>query len=155
LIYITSAHGRQPPLYAIRVGAEGDITLPSGEKSSEHVAWSYPNHGIYMQTPMVYHDYLYMCRDNGVMACYAAKSGEILYRKRIGDGATGFTASAVAADDKLYFSSEDGNMYVLQAGPEPEFLSTNPMGEALMATPAISAGRLYVRGQKHLFCIGE
>ena len=79
----------------------------------------------------------------------------MLYRERIGGGANSFTASAVAADGRLYYASEDGDVYVLKAGPKYELLATNPMGEVLMATPAISGGMLIVRGRSHVFGVAE
>jgi outer membrane protein assembly factor BamB len=106
-----------------------------------------------MQTPLVYGDYLYLCRDNGVVSCYEAKTGKRLYQERLGTGRTGFTASSVAADGKLYFTSEEGDIYVVKAGPTFEVLSQNPMGEVCMATPAISEGMLFFRTQGHLVAI--
>lgn len=154
LIFITSSHRGPHPLYAIRLGASGDITLKEGETSSRHVAWGRLGRGTYMQTPIVYGDYLYTCRDNGVLTCYDARTGGQQYRTRLGGGGTGFTASAVAADGKLFYTSEDGDIYVLQAGAEPELLGINSMGEVCMATPAISDGRIYIRTQRH-HCIDQ
>jgi outer membrane protein assembly factor BamB len=88
-----------------------------------------------------------------VLTCWKAKTGEQVYQRRIGDTGGAYSASPVAADGKLYFSEEDGPIRVVKAGPEYELLATNPMGEVLMATPAISGGVLYVRGLKHLFAI--
>lgn len=155
LIFITSSHRGPRPLYAISVGAHGDITLPEGRTSNEHIAWSRMGRGIYMQTPIVYGDYLYTCRDNGVLICYEAKTGKQIYRRRLGSGSTGFTASAVANDGKLYYTSEDGDIYVIKAGAEPDVLAVNSMGEVCMATPAISNGRLFIRTQHHIFCVGR
>jgi outer membrane protein assembly factor BamB len=155
LIFLSSAHGPQAPLCAIRLGAKGDITLKGDEPSSDHVAWHKKRDGIYMQTPLVYGDYLYACKDNGVLGCYEAKTGELVYRQRLGDGRTGFTASPVAADGRLYFTSEHGDVYVVKAGREFELLATNPMGEVCMATPAISHGMLIIRSKDHVYGIGE
>ena len=95
-----------------------------------------------MQTPLVYGDYLYVCRDNGVLSVYDAKTGERKYQQRLADGKTGFTASAVAADGKVYYTSEEGGVYVIKAGPVFELLAENSLGEVAMATPAISEGVL-------------
>ena len=84
---------------------------------------------------------------------YDAKTGERLYQERLGGKGGAFTASPVAADGKIYFTSEDGDVFVVKAGPTYELLATNPIGEVLMATPAISEGVLYVRGLKHVFAI--
>lgn len=155
LIFITSAHGGPPPLYAIRVGAQGDVTLKSGQTTNEYIAWSRMGRGTYTQTPIVYGDYLYTCRNNGALTCYVAATGEEVYRRRLGGGSTGFTASAVAADGKLYYTSEEGEISVIKAGPEAELLAVNPMGEVCMATPAISDGQIFIRTQSHLCCISE
>ena len=108
-----------------------------------------------MQTPIVVGGLLYMCLDNGLHACYEAKSGKQVYRQRLGDGKTGFTASAVSADGKLYFTSEEGDVHVLAAGREFKELATNSMGEPCMATPAISEGMLFIRTQRTLVAIGK
>jgi outer membrane protein assembly factor BamB len=155
LVYITNAHGRMAPIYAVKTTAEGDISLKADERANGHIAWSLARDGGYMQTPLVYGGQLYVCRDNGVLSCYDAKTGNRLYQERLGTGRTGFTASPVAADGKLYFTSEEGEIYVVKAGPEFKLLSTNPMGEVCMATPAISEGLLLFRTQGHLVAIGE
>ena len=108
-----------------------------------------------MQTPIVYGDYLYSCRDNGVVSCYKADTGERIYEKRLGRGATGFTASPVAANGKIYFTSEVGDIYVIQAGPEFKVLSTNSVGDICMATPAISEGTLFFRTRNHLIAVSD
>lgn len=154
LIFITNAHGRMAPIYAIRPGASGDISLAGDARSSAHIAWSQVRDGAYMQTPLVYGEYLYNCRDNGILSCYEAKTGKRIYQERLGTGRTGFTASSVAADSKLYFTSEEGDIFVVKAGPQFQVLSTNPMGEVCMATPAVSEGVLFFRTQGHLVAIG-
>ncbi len=155
LAFITNAHGPAAPIYAIRTSATGDISLSGDATSNDHVAWANLRIGNYMQTLLVYDDLLYACRDNGIQACYEPLTGKNVYRQRLGSGSSGFTASPVAADGKLYYSSEEGDIYVVQAGREQEVIATNPMGEVVMATPAISEGKLYIRGQSHLFCIGK
>jgi outer membrane protein assembly factor BamB len=155
LIFITNAHGRFSPIYAIKPTATGDITPAADATTSAGVAWSVRRGGAYMQTPLVYGDYLYVCRDNGVLSCYDAATGKAVYDERLGTGRTGFTASAVAADGKLYYTSEEGDIYVLKAGPQFEVVGVNPMGEICMATPAISQGVLYFRTQGHLVAVGK
>lgn len=156
LVFITSSHSAPQPIYAVRLGATGDISLTDGAESNEWIVWSKFRQAPYMQTPLVYGDYLYACKDNGIMACYDAKSGKRAFNMRLGSGTTGFTASAVAGDDKLYYTSEDGDVYVLPAGPtKPEPLSVNAMGEICMATPAISDGSLFFRTHKHLVRVGK
>jgi outer membrane protein assembly factor BamB len=107
-----------------------------------------------MPTPIVYGDYFYACNNQGILTCYNAKNGERIYQQRIGEGGA-YSASPVAADGKLYFSSEDGDVAVVKAGPKYELLSMNPVGEVIMATPAISGGMLFIRTQHHVFGIAE
>lgn len=157
LAYVTSGYAPIQPIYAIRLGAaSGDVSLAEGKEANEAVAWSKKRGGPYMPTPIVYGDHLYTCANNGTLTVYDAKTGAQVYRDRIaGTKSTTFTASPVAADGKLYFASEDGEVYVVKAGAKPELLATNPMGEVLMATPAIVDGMVIVRGRQHLFAIGE
>jgi outer membrane protein assembly factor BamB len=154
LIFITNAHGPLSPIYAIRPEARGDITvsLADGETSNEYVAWSVPRSGAYMVTPIVYRDWLYNLRNNGVLLMFDPRTGERMYQERLGGGGF-FTASPVAADGKVYFAGEDGDVYVVAAGPEFELLASNPMGEMLMATPAISEGMLLLRTLGNLVAI--
>jgi outer membrane protein assembly factor BamB len=153
LVFITNAHGRLSPVYAIRETATGDISLKPGETTNEHVAWSVPRGGAYMITPVLYDGLLYVSRNNGVFKAFEAASGREVYEQRLGDGTTGFTASLVAADGKVYFSSEDGDVFVVKAGREFALLAKNPVGEILMATPAISEGALYFRTDKSLVAV--
>jgi outer membrane protein assembly factor BamB len=153
MVFITSAHGPIAPILAIRLNASGDISLAANQTSSQFVAWSYARDGAYMITPVAYGDYLYNAKNNGVMSCYDAKSGARLYQERLGSGASGFSASPVAGDGKIYFAGEDGDVYVVKAGPKFELLAKNTMGEVCMASPAISAGVLYFRAQSHVVAI--
>jgi outer membrane protein assembly factor BamB len=155
LIYVTNAHGRSAPLYAIRPDAYGDISLKDGATANEHIAWSVPRNGAYMQTPLVYGDYLYSCSDRGVLKCFAARTGELAYQQRLGQGSSGFSASPVAADDKLYFTSEDGDVFVIRPGSVFKLLGVNTMGEICMATPAISEGALFYRTRHHVVAIAD
>jgi PQQ-like domain len=154
LIYITNAHGPGSPIFAIKPTATGDISLAADTTTNEHIVWSQKREGAYTQTPLVYGDYLYVCRDNGVLSVYDAKTGERKYQQRLADGKTGFTASAIAANDKVYYTSEEGGVYVVKAGPTFELLAENTLGEIVMATPAISEGVLFFRTRGHLMAIG-
>ena len=138
----------------LRHGARGDLTLPEGESSSEDVVWSKVRRGPYMPTPLIYEGILYVLANNGVFDAYDLQTGEELYRQRIPHLGSGLSASPVAADGKIYLSSEDGDIIVVKAGPEFEHLGTNSMGELLMATPALSEGVMYVRSVDSLFAIG-
>ena len=150
LIFMTSAHGRDRPLTAFRIQAEGEFEREAD--STEHIAWSL-REGTYMQTPLVYGEEVYACSDGGILASYDAHSGEKFYSERLGGGGVGFSASGVAADGKLYYAAENGEVYVIAAGPF-EVLAVNDLGETCMSTPAVSKGRLYFRTQGHLVCVG-
>jgi len=155
LIFVTSGYRVIQPIYAIKPGATGDISLKDGATSNTYIAWSKTRGGPYMPTPIVYGDVLYTCSNQGVVTAYNADNGERLYQERLGGKGGAFTASPVASDGKLYFSSEDGEVFVVKAGPKYELLATNPVGEVMMATPAISEGLVFVRGRSHLFAFGD
>jgi outer membrane protein assembly factor BamB len=155
LIYVTSGYAPIQPIYAIKPGANGDISLKDGKETNEFVAWSKQRGGPYMPTPVVYGDYLYTVSNQGVFTAYNAKTGERIYQERLGGKGGAFTASPVASDNKIYLSSEDGDVFVVKAGPKYELLATNPVGEVMMATPAINGGLLIVRGVNHVFAFGE
>lgn len=155
LIVVTSGRRPEAPIFVIRAGAAGDITLGNEQTSSKHIAWSKQKRGSYMPTPLIYGDYLYVLANQGIFDCYNLQTGEEIYRERLSHQGGGFSASPVAADGKIYLPSEDGGIFVVNAGPKFELLATNPMGELLMATPAISSGMMFVRTQHHLFAIGR
>src|SRR2546427_790621 len=143
------------PIYAIKPGAKGDITLKGEQTQSEFIAWSTKRGGPYIPTPLIYRDQLYVCSNNGVLSAYGVRTGQRLYQERLGGTGGSFSASPVAADGKIYLASEDGDVFVIKAGPTYELLATNSMGEALMATPAISEGLIIIRGLKDVFAIGQ
>ena len=155
LVFITSAHGRLAPILALRPQARGDISLQGESTSNEGVVWSQPRDGGYMQTPIVYGDYLYVCRDNGVLSCLDARTGELQYKTRVGSGGSGFSSSPVASDGRIYFTSELGDVHVVRAGPEFEELAVNELGEIHMSTPAISEGVIFFRTRGHVIAVGE
>lgn len=155
LIFVTSGYRPVQPIYAIRLGASGDITLKDGKESSDFIAWSKSRGGPYMPTPVVYGDLLYTLSNQGVLTAYNAKTGERIYQERLGGKGGAFSASPVASDGKIYLASEDGEIFVVKAGPKYELLATNPVGEVMMATPAISEGLVIVRAHNHVFAFGQ
>ncbi len=108
--------------------------------------------GSYMSTPVVYGDYLYLGSSSGVLRCFNAKTGEKIYEKRLGSGAS-MIASLVAGDGKIYCASENGIVYVVAAGPEFGIQSRNAMGQPCFASPAISAGVIYLRTTGNLLAV--
>jgi Ankyrin repeats (3 copies)/PQQ-like domain len=153
LIYVTAGYPPVRPVYAIKPGGKGDISIADSLDSGEYIQWRTKRGGTYMPSPIAYDGYFYTLANNGVLTCYDAKTGEQKYRQRI-KGGNAFTASIVAADGKLYCTSEEKGVFVVKAGPEYEVITNNLIGEICMATPAISNGMIFIRGQHHLFCIG-
>jgi outer membrane protein assembly factor BamB len=154
LIYITNAHGKMSPVYAIRDTASGDISLADGASSNAGVAWSTPREGGYMCTPLAYRGLVYIVKYNGILNVFDAKTGERKYQERLAGGTAAFTASPIANDGKVYLANEDGQVFVIKAGPKYELMALNEMGSSVLATPAISEGRLLFRTQRELIAIG-
>jgi outer membrane protein assembly factor BamB len=154
LLFITSGNRPIQPIFAIRPGASGDISLAEGQESNAHIAWSKMRGGPYMPTPILYGPLFYTCSNSGVLACYEAATGKEVYKERISVGDS-YTASPVASDGRLYFASEQGRVRVVQAGPAFKLLAVNQVGDYVMATPAISNGSLFVRSQHFLVALGK
>jgi hypothetical protein len=155
LVIVASGRGPERPLFAVRPGARGDLTLASGQTSSAGIVWSRTGRGSYMPTPIVYDGILYVLANSGVLDAYEVETGKELYRQRLEPVGSGFSASPVAADGRIYLTSEDGEIVVGAAGPVFKKLGAHSMGELVMATPALSDGRMYVRGVRTLFAIGK
>ena len=133
---------------AIKLGQNGDLT------GTPNVPWTYAKGTAYVPSPILYGDYLYLTTDRGILTCLDAKTGEVKYEGgRIPIPAT-FTASPVAFEGKILMTSEDGDTFIVKAGPKHEVLGTNSVGEPVYASPAIADGRIFIRGEKNLYCIG-
>lgn len=154
LVIVASGRAPERPIFAIRPGGRGDIT-PAAPASNDRVAWSKTGRGSYMPTPLIYNKALYVLTNQGLLDAYDLQSGAEIFRQRVPHQGSGFSASPVAADGRIFLSSEDGDLFVIRSGPEFAVIATNPMGEPLMATPALAGGRMYVRGERHLFAIGR
>jgi len=154
LIFVTAGYPPVQPIYAIKMGSKGDLTLKDGKDSSDAIAWSKKTGGSYLPSPIVYGDHLYLVNNNGVLTAYEAKTGNRVYQQRVGPGGA-FTASPIAAAEKLYIATEEGDVYVVKAGPQFELLAKNSVGEPVLATPALSGDLLIVRGARHLFAIAS
>jgi outer membrane protein assembly factor BamB len=134
---------------AIKLGGSGDLT------STKNVPWTYAKGTAYVPSPILYGDYLYLTTDRGILTCIDAKTGEVKYEGgRIPIPAT-FTASPVAFEGKILMTSEDGDTFIVKAGPKHEIIGTNSIGEAVYASPAVADGRIFIRGEKNLYCIGS
>ena len=106
-----------------------------------------------MPSPLAYGDYLYLMTDAGIVTCLDARTGALVYEGgRVPVPAT-FTASPVAWGDRILLMSEDGDTFVVRAGPTHEILRTNSIGEPVYASPALAGGTIYIRGERHLFAI--
>jgi hypothetical protein len=157
LLYVSSGYvlDKKKPLYAIKPGANGDITLADDAMSNEYIAWCAKMGGPYNPTSLLYGDKIYVLYDQGFFAAFDAKTGAKVYpKKRIPDG-KGFTASPWAYDNKIFCLNEDGVTFVIAAGNEFEILHTNPLAEddMGMATPAIVGDKLLLRTSARLYCI--
>jgi outer membrane protein assembly factor BamB len=158
LLYIASGYvgDQHRPVYAIRPGASGDISLKEGEKSNQFIAWYLPQGGPYNPSPIVYGDYYYTLYDRGFFTCHDAKTGKEIYGKqRIDPNAGAFTSSPWAYNGRIYCLSEDGDTFVIQAGPEYKLLGKNSLDEMCMATPAIANGGLLIRTASKLYRISK
>jgi len=153
LIFVTAGYTPVQPIYAIKIGSTGNLNLAEGKDSSDAIAWSKQRGGVYLPSPIVYGDQLYTLNNNGVLTAYDARTGNRLYQQRVGGDS--FVASPVAAAGNLYLASEDGDVFVVKAGPQYELVAKNPVGEPMLATPAWADDLLIVRGATHLFAIAE
>ena len=154
LVYVTGGYPPVRPVYAIKPGGSGDLSLAEGASSNGAIAWSNDREGTYIPTPILYRGQLYTCNNNGIVTAYDAATGARVYRARVGGGGA-FSASPVAADGRLYFASEDGDVFVVRAGPGYEELATIPMHETIVATPAVSDGLIVIRTAGHVYGIGS
>jgi outer membrane protein assembly factor BamB len=154
LVFVTGGYPPVRPIYAIRPGASGDISLPKGQDSNAAIAWSNMAEGTYIPTPIVYDGLLFTLNVNGVMSAYDPSTGKRAFRGRVGTGGA-FSASPVGADGRLYVASEDGEIYVIAAAPGLTQVAKNDMKEVIMATPAISDGLIVVRTIGHVYGIGQ
>jgi outer membrane protein assembly factor BamB len=132
---------------AIKAGGSGDVT------GSPRVLWSYNKGTAYVPSPILYDGHVYLMTDKGLVTCLDAKTGAVKYEGGRVPVPAGFMASPVAYDGKIVLFSEDGDAFVLKAGPVHEVLRTNALGEPIFASPALSEGRLFIRGARHLYCV--
>jgi outer membrane protein assembly factor BamB len=155
LLYVGSGSQGEAnrPLFAVRPGAAGDITLKEGETSSAAVAWSLPRFTGYTPSPLAYRGRIYAVNDNGVLQVADAASGAEIYKARVGGGGHTFSSSPIASAGRVYVASEDGDVFVLGAGDRYDELAHNQLGEMTLASPAAAGDRLYVRTQTKLYCL--
>ena len=164
LLYVTSGYVGDAirPVYAIRPGASGDISLRDGQRSNDAIVWYQNAAGPYHPTPLVYGDYYFTLLDQGFYTVHDAHTGEELYfteqqvltqevRRRVARGTGGFTASPWAYNGKIFAISEDGDTYVFDAADDFNVIATNALDEVAMSSPAIAQGSLFIRTRSHLW----
>ena len=157
LVYISSGYpgGMPRPVYAIRPGASGDISLSPGENGNDFIVWYQPMLGTYNTSALVYEGHYYTLLDRGFLLNHDAQTGREVYgRTRIKPG-SGFTASPWAYNDRIFLMGEDGDTFVIRAGSEFELLHTNSLNEMALATPAVVRGSLLLRTQTKLYRISN
>lgn len=158
LLYITSGYvgDQHRPVYAVKPGAAGDISLKEGETSNQFIAWYQRQAGPYNPSPIVYGDLYYTLLDRGFFTAHDAKTGKEVYGKqRIDPAAGAFTSSPWAYNGKIFCLSEDGDTFVIQAGSEYKLVGKNSLDEMCMATPAIAKGSLVIRTATRLYRIAN
>jgi hypothetical protein len=130
----------------------GDISLKPGETSNQHVAWFQPELGTYQTSALIHDDYFYTLLDRGFLLCHEARTGKQVYgRQRLSTESSGLAASPWAYNGKIFALSEDGDTFVIQAGPKFKLLGKNALNEMMLATPAIARGSLIIRTQSKLY----
>jgi outer membrane protein assembly factor BamB len=147
--YIQDSHR---PVYAIRPGAAGDISLRPGESHNQFIAWSNTQISSYQPSPIIVGDYYYTLLDRGFLTCHDARTGKEIYgRQRISAESSGFSASPWSYNGRIFAMSEDGDTFVIQAAPEFKILGKNSLDEMSMATPAVANGSLVIRTANTLY----
>ena len=157
LVYVSSGYpgGMPRPVYAVRAGASGDISLAPGENGNDYVVWRQPTLGTYNTSALVYEGAYYTLLDRGFLLSHDARTGREIYgRTRVRPG-TGFTASPWAYNGRVFLLGEDGDTFVVRAGPEFELLGTNSLNEMALATPAVVRGSLILRTRSKLYRISR
>ena len=158
LLFVSAGYIQDPhrPVYAIRPGAAGDISLQHGESDNRFIAWSNTRISSYQPSPIIVGDYYYTLLDRGFLTCHDARTGKEIYgRQRISAESSGFSASPWSYNGRIFALSEDGDTFVIQAGPEFKILGKNSLDEMSMATPAVANGSLIVRTANTLYRIEE
>jgi outer membrane protein assembly factor BamB len=146
LFAISGDGGGDRHMVAVHLGGPGKAAQP-------RLLWENKKDFPYVPSLLCLGPHVYFVNDKGVAGCYVAKTGERVWYERL-PGAT-FVSSPVLIDGKVYAASDQGDVFVLAAGPAYHLLARNALGEGVVATPAVADGRLFIRGQQHLFCIGK
>jgi outer membrane protein assembly factor BamB len=154
LLFVSAGYIQDPhrPVYAVRPGGTGDISLAAEETQNRFIAWSHTQASSYQPSPIVVGNYYYTLLDRGFLTCHDARTGREIYgRQRISADSSGFTASPWSYNGRIFAMSEDGDTFVIQAGPEFRILGRNSLDEMSMATPAVANGSLIIRTANSLY----
>jgi len=143
LLFVTAGF---PERHMLAIRPEG-----SGNVTSTHIAWRVTQNASYVPSPVAVGDWFVVVDDGGVASCFQAESGRRLWRERLGED---HSASLVTAGGLVYFLSDDGVTRVVRPGPRFQQLAENRLGENCHASPAISAGQIFIRGEEHIWAIG-
>ncbi len=156
LLYVgTGSQGdANRPFYAIKPGASGDISLKPGDTSSEFIVWSHPRASGYTPSALVHNGRAYVIHDTGILTVFDARTGQLVYKVRVGGGGQTFSASPIAAGSRVLLLTEEGTTFVLDAGAEYKEVAKNDLGEMSLASPAIAGDALYIRTESKLYKIG-
>ena len=128
---------------AIIPDGEGDVT-------ESKVVWQITKGACHVSSPITTGDYLFSTMPNGRVHCIDVHTGNTIWEENLGTQ----YSSPVLADGLVYMPNDDGVITVIKPGPNFEVISKNPIGESMNASPAISNGKIFLRGEKHLYCIG-
>jgi outer membrane protein assembly factor BamB len=148
VVVLTSGYPSKVAM-AIRPGGSGDVT------GTPRVLWNYTKGTAYVPSPVLYRDLVYLVTDRGLITALDAKTGVVRYEGGRPPIPATFMASPVVIDGRIVLLSEDGDAFVIKSGPVHEVERTNSLGEPIFASPAISQGRIFIRGASHLYCIGK
>ena len=151
LLYINGGRGK--PLYALRPGAAGDISLGKDERSNKYVVWSEPRAGTYLPSAVAYEGAIYTLTETGILSRFDAATGKMTYRTRIDPAATAFTTSPWAYNGKLFCLSEEGQTFVIATGEKFQLLHVNELNDMAQASPALVGERLLIRTEHALYSI--
>jgi outer membrane protein assembly factor BamB len=151
LLYINGGRGR--PLYAIRPGAAGDISLREDQTANEYIIWSQPRGGTYLPSSLAYEGAVYSLTETGILTRFDAKTGKQIYKTRIDPAASAFTTSPWAYNGKLFCLSEEGQTFVIETGDEFRLLHVNELDDMAQASPALVGDRLLIRTERRLYSI--
>jgi len=142
------------PFYAIKPGATGDVSLAAGTTSNDYIVWRQPRVSGYTPSALVHEGRAYLVHDTGILTVLNAETGQQIYKVRVGGGGHTFSASPVAAGNRVVFLTEEGVAFLIDTGDEYKEIAKNDLGEMSLASPAIAGGAIYIRTASKLYRIG-